>query len=103
MNLIVLGAMLSAFFLFWPPLSFGRTHRRKMPAARPGFPAENNFLNEELRQPFLQRFLKPVLKKVIKPLVAADRSHGKMSKAESKLARRLKLAGIDLSPASSPP
>ena len=97
MKLLVLCVMLTVFggvaALLYPLGQYFDTKARRL---RCWFPPANNFLAEELRQPFMQRFLRPFAAKLAHSFSRFNAFGKKDNKTTEKLARQLKTAGIQL-------
>ena len=97
MQLLVLCSMLAMFLLTASvlyPLGY-RLDRKKRRLHRV-FPPKADFLSDELRQPFAQRVLRPVTGHVLGIVSKINVFKKKDNKSMEKLARQLKMAGIQM-------
>lgn len=98
MRVLVLCAMMAAFFLFSSLLyPLGRHMERKAQRLRDLFPPAKEFINEELHEPFSQRFVKPLFKKLLAAFSLFSLLRPGENKRLEKLQRQLRMAGYSLS------
>jgi tight adherence protein C len=95
MKTVVLFGMITIFFVFVALLSpVGYQLDAKKRRLASVFPSGSTYVNKELHQPLLKRIVKP-LKKRLKSTSARAKSFGKKdTRANEKLAKQLKKAGI---------
>ncbi|SBV97668.1 putative Type II secretion system F domain protein [uncultured Eubacteriales bacterium] len=98
MRVLVLCAMVTAFFLFSALLyPLGKHMERKTKRLRDLFPPAKEFINEELHEPFSQRFVKPLFKKLLAAFSLFSLLRPGENKRLEKLQRQLRMAGFSLS------